>query len=45
VFERQVDGPGQRAGAAQLAELVTLSLAAGHVMTIRRGADRSLDRG
>jgi hypothetical protein len=45
VLEGEVDGTGQRARAAQLAELVALSLPAGHVLTMRQGADRSLPCG
>jgi hypothetical protein len=45
VFECEVDGADQRAGVAQLAQLVALSLPAGHAMTIRPSADRSLSQG
>jgi hypothetical protein len=42
VLEREVDGARDDAGAAQFAQLVELSLAAGHDTTMRRSADRTL---
>lgn len=42
MFERQVDRPGHRARAAQVAKLVGLSLAEGHVATIHPRADAPL---
>jgi hypothetical protein len=45
VFERQVDRPCHRAGAAQLTKFVELSLSARHAVRLRRFADRPLYRG
>lgn len=45
VLEREVDGTADGAGAAQVTELVELSLATGHTLTIRRRADAPLPRG
>jgi hypothetical protein len=45
VLECEVDGTDERAGGAQLAQFVALSLAAGHAMTLRLRADRLLSRG
>ena len=42
VFERQVDCTNQRAGTAQVAKLVGLSLSEGHVTTIHPRADTPL---
>ena len=42
VFECQVDRTDHRAGAAQVAKLVGLSLSEGHFTTIHRRADASL---
>ena len=42
VFERQVDRTDHRAGAAQVAEFVELSLSAGHATTIHPRADPPL---
>jgi hypothetical protein len=42
VFERQVDRPHHRAGAAQVAKLVGLSLSQGHCTTIHPRADAAL---
>ena len=45
VFERQVDRPDHRPGAAQLVKLVGLSLPKGHVPTIHLRADAPLHFG
>jgi hypothetical protein len=45
VLECKVDGAGERAGVAQLVQFVVLSLPAGHDLTMRPSADRSLPRG
>jgi hypothetical protein len=42
VVEREVDGARQRARLAQLAQFVTLSLPAGHGVTMRPRPDPSL---
>ena len=42
MLERQVDRPHHRAGAAQVAKLVGLSLSEGHVTTIHPRADAPL---
>lgn len=42
VFERKVDRPRDRAGSAQRAELVELSLSAAHAVRMRRRADAPL---
>jgi hypothetical protein len=42
VFECQVDRADHRAGAAQFAELIGLSLSKGHVTTIHPRADAPL---
>ena len=39
VFERKVDRPRSCAGAAQLAELIELSLSAAHAVRMHRRAD------
>jgi len=39
VFERKIDRPRDRAGTAQLAELIELSLSAAHSMRMRPRAD------
>jgi len=45
VLEREVDGVAHRTASAQVAELVELSLSAGHAGTMRRRADLPLHRG
>jgi hypothetical protein len=45
VFEGEVDGADERAGMAQLEQLVVLSLPTGHTVTMRPRADRPLLRG
>ena len=45
VLEREVDGAHHRTGATEVTELLELSIAAGHAVTIRGHADAPLPRG